>query len=256
MFLRLLFVFALKNLYNLRVMNLPNHIIIIPDGNRRWAKKRGLPAFFGHRKGAKTTEKILEATLDLKIPCFTFWGSSLDNVAKRPRAEVKFLFKLFEQYFKKIAESKEIHRNKIKVNVFGRWNELFPEGVKKAIKEVLEKTRNYKNHQLTFLMAYSGKDEMAAAIEEIAKLKVKNSKLKIDENLIKNNLWTKNLPAVDLVIRTGGEANWSHWSAGLMMWDTSDSQFYFTETLYPDFSVEEFKKAIEKYSQAERRMGR
>lgn len=243
-----------------RVMNLPNHIVIIPDGNRRWAKNRGLPSFFGHREGAKTTEKILKAALDLKIPCFTFWGSSLDNVVKRPTAEVKFLFKLFEQYFKKIAKNKEIHQNEIKINVFGRWNELFPEGLKKAIKEAIEKTKNYKNHQLTFLMAYSGKDEMTSAIQRIAKIKNQSAarriKIKIDGDLIKKNLWTKNLPAVDLVIRTGGAANWSHWSAGLMMWDVADSQFYSTETLYPDFSVEEFKKAIEKYSQTERRMGR
>lgn len=199
----------------------------------------------------------MKAALDLKIPCFTFWGSSLDNVVKRPTAEVKFLFKLFEQYFKKIAKNKEIHQNRVKINVFGRWNELFPEGLKKAIKEAIEKTKNYKNHQLTFLMAYSGKDEMTSAIQGIAKSTLRRgSGREIDGDLIKKNLWTKNLPAVDLVIRTGGEANWSHWSAGLMMWDTSDSQFYSTETLYPDFSVEEFKKAIEKYSQTERRMGR
>mgnify|MGYP001563464695 FL=1 len=249
-------------------MGLPQHIVLIPDGNRRWAKKRGLPSFFGHRQGAKTTEKILKAILDLKIPCFTFWGSSLDNITKRSAPEVKFLFKIFEQYFKKLAKSKEVNQNKISINIIGRWRELFPESVKQEMAEAVEKTKDYKNYQLTFLMAYSGVDEMKSAIQKITELTLRQAQGKpkpgtwtlrrgsgqgIDEKLIKNNLWTKNLPAVDLVIRTGGEP---HLSAGMMMWDTANSQLYFTETLYPDFSVEEFKKAIDKYGQIERRMGK
>ena len=236
-------------------MNLsrPQHIVVVPDGNRRWAKKRGLPSFFGHKEGAKTTEKLLKAVLDLKIPYFTFWGSSLDNIAKRPAQEVQFLLKLFERYFKKLANSKEVNQNKIKINILGRWRELFPESVKQAMEEAIKKTKDYKNYQWTFLIAYSGVDEMTAAIQKITELRIKNRELRINKELIKNNLWTKDLPAVDLVIRTGGEP---HWSAGMMMWDVADSQLYFTETLYPDFSVEEFKKAINKYGQTERRMGK
>ena len=233
-------------------MNLPQHIVLIPDGNRRWAKKRGLPPFFGHRQGVKTTEKILKAALDLKIPYFTFWGTSLDNVIKRSPQEVNFLFKIFEHWFKKMAKSKEVHKNFVKVNVLGRWNKLFPERVKKSIRQAIEKTKNYRNHQLTFLMAYSGIDEMTNAVKQIANRKAQGKNLKIDEKLIKENLWTKDLPPVDLVIRTGGEP---HWSMGMMMWDVANTQLYFTETLLPDFSVEEFKKAIEQYSKTERRMG-
>ncbi|MDP3734873.1 MAG: polyprenyl diphosphate synthase [bacterium] len=237
-------------------MNLPNHIVVVPDGNRRWAKKRGWPSFFGHREGAKTTGKILEAALDLKIPYFTFWGTSLDNVTKRPSSEVKFLLNLFERDFKKLIKDKKIYQNGVKVNVFGRWEKLFPEKTKKAIKEAIEKTKNHKNCQLTFLLAYSGVDEMASAIQRIAKIKNQNAKIKIDEKLIKNNLWTKDLPAVDLMIRTGGERQgWSHFSSGLMMWDMADAQFYFTKNLFPDFSVAEFKKVIAQYSQTKRKMG-
>ena len=235
-------------------MNLPQHIVIIPDGNRRWAKKKGLPSFFGHREGAKTTERILKVALDLKIPYFTFWGCSVNNITKRSKTEVKFLLKLFEKYFKKLADTKEIHRQKVKVNAVGRWRELFPENVKRAIKEVINKTKNYKNHQLTFLLAYSGIDEMTAAISKIAELTLRRgSGQGIDGKLIKNNLWTKDLPPVDLVIRTGGEP---HWSDGAMMWDAANAQLYFTETLWPDFSVEEFKKAISTYQKTERRLGK
>jgi undecaprenyl diphosphate synthase len=238
-------------------MNLPNHIVLIPDGNRRWAREKGLPSYFGHRQGVKAAEKILKAALETKIPCFTFWGSSLDNITKRSPQEVKFLFDIFERWFKKLTKNKEIHQNFVKINVLGRWNKLFPEKVKKPIKEAIEKTKNYKNYQLTFLMAYSGIDEMTNAIKQIAKRKSQSAKFKINEETIKNNLWTKDLPAVDLLIRTGNERdNWSHFSSGLMMWDTANAQFYFTKTLFPDFSVEEFKKAIEQYSQTERRMGK
>jgi len=101
-------------------------------------------------------------------------------------------------------------------------------------------------------MAYSGIDEMTSAVKQIANRKAQGKNLKIDEKLIKENLWTKDLPPVDLVIRTGGEP---HWSMGMMMWDVANAQLYFTETLLPDFSVEEFKKAIEQYSKTERRMG-
>lgn len=237
-------------------MNLPQHIVLIPDGNRRWARKRGLPPFFGHRQGAKTTEKILKAALDLKIPYFTFWGTSLDNVTKRSSSEVNFLFKLFERHFKKLAKVREVHQNGVRINVLGRWEKLFPEKTKKAIREAIEKTKNYKNYQLTFLMAYSGIDEMTTAIRGIAEFRIQNSELRINEESIKANLWTKDLPAVDLVIRTASERdNWSHLSAGLMMWDLADAQIYFTQTLFPDFSVAEFKKAIKQYSQTERRMG-
>ncbi len=230
-------------------MNIPQHIVLIPDGNRRWAKKRGLPSFLGHKEGVKTTEKIFKAILDFKIPYFTFWGTSLDNIVKRPAQEVKFLFKIFEQYFKKLAKNKEVHKNKIKINIIGRWRELFPESVKQAMEEAIEKTKGYRNHQATFLMAYSGVDEMTSAIQKIAELR-------ITEKLIKNNLWTKDLPAVDLIIRTGNErSNWSHFSSGLMMWDTANAQIYFTKTLFPNFSVEEFKKAINRYGKTERRMG-
>jgi len=237
-------------------MNLPQHIVLIPDGNRRWARKRGLPPFFGHRQGVKTLEKILKAALDLKIPYFTFWGTSLDNVTKRSSSEVNFLFKLFERHFKKLAKVREVHQNGVRINVLGRWEKLFPEKTKKAIREAIEKTKNYKNYQLTFLMAYSGIDEMTTAIRGIAEFRIQNSELRINEESIKANLWTKDLPAVDLVIRTASERdNWSHLSAGLMMWDLADAQIYFTQTLFPDFSVAEFKKAIKQYSQTERRMG-
>lgn len=242
-------------------MNLPKHIAIIPDGNRRWAKKKGLASFPGHNKGAKVIEEIIAEAVALKIPCLTFWGCSVNNISKRPKSEVDFLFKIFERQFKGILNNENIRKNKIKINAFGRWKELFPEKTSAAIEDAIEKTKNHNNYQLNFLLAYSGKDEMTMAIKKISESKVRNplagqAELKIDEELIKQNLWTKDLPPVGLTIRTGEENDLAHWSDGFMMWDTADSRFYFTKTLWPDFNKKEFKKAIIEYSLAEKRFGK
>lgn len=235
-------------------MQKPKHIVLIPDGNRRWARKKGLPSFFGHREGAKTTEKILKVALGLKIPYFTLWGCSIDNLTKRTEKEVKNLINIFEIFFKKLANAKEIHKQGVKINILGRWKDLFPVKAKKSLEEAIKKTKDYKNYQLTFLIAYSGVDEMTAAIKKVAEIKKRKVKTKIDGDLIKANLWTKDLPVVDLIIRTSSASD-PHLSNGMMMWDIADSQFYFTDTLYPDFSANEFKKVVERYSKTERRIG-
>jgi len=229
--------------------NTPCHIALIPDGNRRWAKKRGLPAFVGHDRGAGALEKILQKSLELKIPYFTFWGSSLDNVTKRPKKEVDYLFQIFEKQFKKLAQDKRIHQNKVKISVLGRWKEYFPSSLNKAIEQAIEKTKSYNRHYLTFLMAYNGTDEMEECIKSIIR-----KKQKVDEKTIKQNLWTKDLPPVDLVIRTGCEDD-PHLSAGFMMWDIAYAQLYFTKTYFPAFSPKEYEKAVKDYLKRERRKG-
>lgn len=231
-----------------------NHIALIPDGNRRWARKRNLPSWQGHLEGAKVLEKILKKSRELKIPYFTFWGMSADNILKRPKEEVLFLFKIFQKYFKKILYSKEIEREGVKINVFGKWRKFFPAKLKRVINEVIEKTRNNKNFILTFLLAYNGTDEMLEAISKIVR-KAKKEKAKITEKFLLQNLWTGSLPPVDLVIRTGCE-NDPHNSGGFMMWQTAYSQFYFTNTFFPDFSPEEFEKIIKDFKKRERRFGK
>ncbi len=229
------------------------HIAVIPDGNRRWAKRRGMPSFTAGMSYKDLIEKILQAALEMEVPYFTFWGTSADNIKKRSPEEVSFLFGLFAEYFAKLLQRVELEKNEIRVNFFGRWREVFHENVKKVIEELIEKTKNYNKMQLTFLLAYSGLDEMEDAIRKIAEAGSKNQELDINVETVKQHLWTNDLPPVDLVIRTGGEP---HWSSGFMMWDTAESQLYFTETLWPDFSPEEFKKAIEAASGVERRFGK
>ncbi|GMX58379.1 MAG: polyprenyl diphosphate synthase [Candidatus Microsyncoccus archaeolyticus] len=229
--------------------NLPNHIALIPDGNRRWAKKRNLPTFVGHTKGYIGLEKILVKSLELKIPYFTFWGSSLDNITKRSKKEVNYLFDIFEKQFNRIADDKRIHNNEVKIRVIGEWDKYFPLKVNKAIKKAIEKTKDYKKYNLTFLMAYNGTEEMIDCVKKICK-----QKGSVNEKTIKQNLWTKELPGVDLVIRTGCEDD-PHLSAGFMMWDTAYSQLFFSKTFFPAFSPKEFEEIIKDYSKRQRRKG-
>ena len=229
--------------------NLPKHVAIIPDGNRRWAKNQSKASSFGHKKGIETFEAIVNRAFDLEIPNLTAWGCSTSNLQNRGSEEVIFLYQLFKKTFKKLLDNEKIFKNKIRVRVLGKWREKFPKPLIYVIEKLINKTSSYSKGNLTYLMAYDGRDEM---IEAISKLKQNGHQL-INADLVKKNLWTHDLPPVDLVIRTGGEP---HWSAGFMMWDTAESQLYFTEKCWPEFGIEEFDRALASYSQRERRMGK
>jgi undecaprenyl diphosphate synthase len=150
-----------------------------------------------------------------------------------------------------MIDSEDIHKNEARINVIGKWQEQFPEGLKKVIKECVDKTKKYKNYYLNFLLAYNGDDEMVEAIRKIAK-KCKSG-ARITAQAIKENLMTKDLPPVDLLIRTGGEP---HNSAGFMMWDVANAQLYFSEKMNPDFGPEDLREAVLDYGERGRRFGK
>lgn len=231
-----------------------NHIAIIPDGNRRWAERKGVPLYEGHRIGVQTTEKIFEKALELKIPYLTFWAASYDNLLKRSKEEVKFLINLINEEFKGLLEDARVHKNEVKIRILGRFRKILPKKTLKIIEKLMEKTEKYNIFFLTFLLAYNGTDEMVEAIKKISQA-FKGSTIKITGQVIKSFLWTRDLPPVDLVIRTGCEED-PHNSAGFMMWHTAYSQYYFTKTLYPDFNPEEFERAINNFLERERRFGK
>ena len=236
-----------------KIKNIPKHVAVIPDGNRRWARKKGLKPWIGHQEGVNDFEKVLEKAIELKIPYLTFWGGSYDNLTKRAKIELSFLFKVYTAQFKRIITDERIHQNKVKVNVLGRWKEILPEETQQAIGEAMKATKDYNKYFLTFLLAYNGTDEMMDCVRKIVNL-AKQKSVKVTEKLIKENLWTKDLPPVDLMIRTGCEDD-PHLSAGFMMWDTAYSQLHFTKTFFPDFSPKEFEDIIRDYSKRERRHG-
>ncbi len=231
--------------------NLPNHIAIIPDGNRHWAREHGLKPWDGHEEGAKKTEGIVKEARKIGIKHLSFWGSSLENLKKRPVEEKMALFHIYEKYYAKLITSNEIHENKVRISVIGRWREEFPEGLKNVLEEGIEKTKNYDNYFLNLFMAYNGDDEMIEAVKKIARSGIDPNE--INGSIVKENLMTRDLPPVDLLIRTGDEP---HLSVGFMMWDIANAQLYFPEVYYPDFDEKEFGKAIEEYQRRERRHGR
>ena len=236
-----------------KTKNLPNHIAVIPDGNRRWAKRHKLDAWMGHKSGTVNFEKLSDVIIELNIPHLSFWASSRDNLKKRPAQEVEFLLNLFKEKFLKLSKSEKIHKNKMKINIFGSWREQFPEDVKESLNQAIESTKNYNSHFLNFFIAYSGTGEILDTIKCIAKRARGDLSLEINKNLLKKCLLTCDLPPVDLLVRTGGEP---HNSDGFMMWDTANAQLHFSEKLWPDFNENDFREAIEDYSGRKRRFGK
>jgi tritrans,polycis-undecaprenyl-diphosphate synthase [geranylgeranyl-diphosphate specific] len=230
---------------------IPEHVAIIMDGNRRWARSHGLPEFLGHREGKKNLERILQASLDVGIKILTLYSLSLYNFYKRPKEEFNYLMNLFKKGFDELLNDKRINKNKVRVSVLGKI-ELLPDEVKRAIKKVVEKTKNYGNFFLNFCIAYDGREEIVNAVRELCKKYKHNSISEIDENAVKANLYTCNFPAPDLIIRTGKEKRLS----GFLLWDSSYSEILFSDKYWPEFSKEDFLKAILNFQKRERRFGR
>ena len=225
-------------------LKLPEHIAIIMDGNGRWAKKRNLPRIMGHRAGAKTVDVITEACARMGIKALTLYTFSTENW-KRPKEEVDALMDLLEGALKKNTE--KMVRNNIKFNVIGRVNEL-SDKLQNGIKDSLEKTSANSGMTLTLALNYGGRQEILDAVKSFSE----ESKGKaLHEEGFEEFLYTKGLPDPDLVIRTSGEMRLSNF----LLWQTAYSEFYVTDTLWPDFNQDELEKALEEYTRRERRFG-
>ena len=232
--------------------NIPKHVAIIMDGNGRWAKAHNKNRSYGHRIGSENVIKIVEACCELNIKYLTLYAFSTENW-KRPEEEKKALFKLLKEFYKK--EIKRLISNNILVKHIGDI-EAFPKDTVKTIKETERETsEKCKEPILTVILAlnYGFRDEMKNAVKNICK-DIKNEIINIDdinETLISNYLYTKNIPDPDFIIRTSGENRLSNF----LMYQASYSELYFTNILWPDFSKEDFKISINEYSNRIRRFG-
>jgi undecaprenyl diphosphate synthase len=230
-------------------MDFPNHIAIIPDGNRRWAKAHRLNPWEGHQAGVQQFWDIAEACLNKDIKYLTFWAASYDNLNKRSKLEIRFLFKILQHELAKPELLEKLKKYRTRVRIIGEWQTIIKDKKLLATLEKLEQeTERFTDHHLTILFAYDGQREMTSALEKLRK-----SSEKVSTKQIRENLWTSMLPDVDYVIRTGGEP---HWSAGFMMWLIANSQFYFTETLWPAFTPAKLSTALADYAQRDRRLGK
>ena len=229
--------------------NMPSHIAIIMDGNRRWAKARGKNASFGHKEGAKTLEKIVRYANKIGLEYITVYAFSTENW-KRAEDEVKALMMLLQNYLDDY--SKRADTENIRVKILGDITAL-SEGMQKSIIKCMERTKDNTGVTFNIALNYGGRDEIVKAVKNIAK-EVKEGKVDIndiDEKLISNNLYTKGMPDPDLLIRTSGEIRLSNF----LPWQVVYSEFLFIDKNWPDFTEEDLDNAILEYQKRTRKFG-
>jgi len=227
--------------------NIPQHIGIIMDGNRRWAAKKGLTVNQGHEAGAKNLVRIVEHCLDLGVKTLTVYTLSTENWRKRAKEEVKGIFDLLTRMVK---EKKEEYKEKgVKIAILGDF-QAFPRKVVRAIKEILAIVKKHERLKVNLALNYGGRDEILQAVKKIIAEGIPPEKL--TEETFSKFLYTNGEPDPDLIIRTGGELRLSNF----LLWQMSYSELYFTDTLWPDFGPEELDKAIADYQKRQRRFGK
>ncbi|MAF59822.1 MAG: polyprenyl diphosphate synthase [Candidatus Pacebacteria bacterium] len=221
----------------------PKSIGIIMDGNRRWARERGLPTFEGHRRGANKLKEVIGWNKDSGIPHLIVYALSTEN-RNRSKEEVSYLMDLFRTFIKN--ELKEIKKEKIRI-LFPGERSMFPEDLQELMNRTEEETGKNEKYTLSTALSYGGRAE----IVNVANKLVKKGK-EVTENDIQNELWTKEIPDPDIIIRTGGE----HRLSGFLTWQSVYSELFFVDTYWPAFSREEFDSILEEYKERERRHGK
>ncbi|HSG74047.1 MAG TPA: polyprenyl diphosphate synthase [Nitrosopumilaceae archaeon] len=252
--------FGLYSLYSKRLENeirngdIPNHVALILDGNRRWAKRNlNLPKA-GHWRGADAVENLLDWCEEFDIKIITLYALSAENL-KRKDEELEYLYELIRTRLEKLYQDPRIHRNKMRVKAMGRI-ELLPDSIKEVLHRLDEATKNYNEHFLNIAVAYGGQDEMVDAIKKIGN-KVKTGELKIDEidkDEIESNLYTSHLPQAspDMILRTSGEKRLS----GFLLWQSAYSELVFMDIFWPEFRKIDLMRAIRMFQKRKRRLGK
>ena len=230
-------------------MKVPQHVAIILDGNGRWAKSKGMPRNYGHAQGSKNVERICEDAYKMGIKYLTVYAFSTENWS-RPESEVSALMTLLRNYMKTCLKTAEKYR--MKVRVIGDKTRL-DEDIRIRIAELEEASKNNDGLNFTIAINYGSRDEITRGMRRMAQ-DIKDGKLDpsdITESSIEGYLDTAGIPDPDLLIRTSGELRLSNF----LLWQLAYTEFYFTETPWPDFTKEELEKAIEKYNSRDRRYG-
>ena len=241
-----------KLIEQIKENQIPNHVAIIMDGNRRFAKELGLDLEKGHQYGKEKIRELLEWCFDLKIKNLTLYAFSLENF-ERGKNEVSALMSLCKEELNKALKDSRIHNNKIQINVIGNLDSL-PENIKKSALFIMDKTKNYNKYLLNIALAYGGREEIIYAIKNIAK-DVKNNNLKIDDitkSKVSSYLYTTGIPDPDLILRTSGEERISNF----LLWQLAYSELYFSDVYWPAFRKRDFLKAIRTFQQRKRRFGK
>jgi len=247
-------VYSKKLEKEIRNGDIPNHLALILDGNRRWAKKNLSMKNIGHWRGADAVENLLDWCEEFDIKIITLYALSAENLDRKDD-ELEYLYKLIKNRLEKLCEDPRIHRNKMRVKGIGRI-ELLPESIKEVLRRLDELTKNYNDHFLNIAIAYGGQDELVDAVKKIGD-KLNQGRLKIDDinkQEIESNLYTSHLPqsSPDLILRTSGEKRLS----GFLMWQSAYSELVFMDILWPEFRKIDLMRAIRTYQKRKRRLGK
>jgi len=222
--------------------DVPRHIAVVLDGNRRYSKKLGIPKFKGHEKGFNKIKDIVEWCIEVGVKELTLYCFSTENF-KRDKKEVDYLFNLFRKKVDEFKDDKVINDKKVRVRVIGRTS-MFPGDMQEKMKEVMEKTKDYGNFTLNLALAYGGRGEIVDAVKKLL-----SSGKEISEENISENLYLAD--DVDLFIRPGGEKRLSNF----LLWQNSYAELWFTDKLWPEFGKDDLIGAVEWFRNRERRFG-
>lgn len=231
------------------VDNIPEHIAIIMDGNGRWAEKRGIPRFAGHKEGVSTVVSIVKTAIKYKVRVLTLYAFSAENW-KRPKPEVDFILKLPKEFLNIYLP--ELKANHVRIGAIGDMEKL-PFHTREALQYAIDSTKENDGLQMNFALNYGGRDEILHAVKAMA-TDLNDGKIsidKVDNKQFSKYLYTTDLPEPDLLIRTGGEKRLSNF----LLWQLAYTEFWFTDVLWPDFSEKEFLRALEDYGKRKRRYG-
>ncbi len=224
----------------------PTHVAIICDGNRRWARQKGLAAVVGHERATEMVfEPLIKKSVELGISYLTFWVFSTENWNRDP-AEVSLLMQLFRKGF--TEKIKLFKKNNVRLRIIGDLSK-FPEDIRQKVLNAVGETKSNTQITVTFAMNYGGRDELVRAIRRMAADGVALDT--VTEEDISTHLDTGDLPDPDLIIRTGGEQRLS----GFLLWQCQYAELFFSDQLYPDFSADDFQAAVEEYTTRQRRFG-
>ena len=241
----------MEELKDIPANNLPKHIGLILDGNRRWAKKNMLEANVGHLIGYENLKDRLFDFFDAGIHYLSIYALSLENARKRSVNELKYIFKIILKAVDTVISESTVREEKVKFNVIGRVH-LLPEDVREKIKELIEFTKDHNQNFINLCIMYDGQEEIVDAMKKITEDKINSED--ITRDLIKSYLYTKNFPEVDYIIRTGMEDGAR--ISGFLLWDASYAEFKFRTDLWPDYNKEMIIEDIKDYLKRNRRKGK
>lgn len=236
-------------------LSVPKHLAIIPDGNRRCAKRLMKMPWKGHAWGIEKIKQVFEWGKGMGIRVMTFYTLSLENLEKRPRREVNFLFRLARKEIKDIINNKSnfVHRNKIRMTYFGNADKL-PKNLQEDLDEMDRVTEKYSDYYINLAIAYGGRQELVSACQQICSqvLQGRISPKRVDDLVVRHHLQTNGHPDPDMIIRTGGEKRLSNF----LLYQSAYAELFFVDTLWPELKKDEFVEAVKEFGKRQRRFGK